>query len=495
MHRDWQLTEDDIRLLQFESQIGEGSYGKVHKARLPSTGAIYAVKVVEIAVEPGEWGIDENGNPSPKDTSAYKTMEQEINVLRACMACPQIVKIFGVEVPKTTPFHLMLVMEFCEYGSVSDILRRLQSGLFEAEIRLIVREVLLGLKYLHDDKKIHRDVKAGNILISREFQPKLADFGISCQLQNTWARRNTQIGSPYWMAPEVIKGIAYYNKADIWSLGITCIEMAQGQPPYYHIPPTRAMFVISTKPPTADGLSEVPEDFVDFVSKCLTVDDTTRPSAQALLAHRFLQKIDGESAPAEALRESLGPRLDQAPPSVNTPTGSWGATWQRKSPRSRSLSMGTAQMPRVGNNIPVSWNVPPLDTLTPSVDAFARALSLSPPSMFRRWEVDGDTGALAALGSLRGTESTSEDLDDDKEEVKRRAREWVNQTVPMQTVDDEPESPIASADLGTHDGIWDSEDEGVPTRVRLEALPEAGAGASDNTPFFMQVLQNRLGKV
>ncbi|CAJ1398695.1 unnamed protein product [Effrenium voratum] len=82
------------------------------------------------------------------------------------------------------------------------------------------------------------------------FQPKLADFGISCQLQNTWARRNTQIGSPYWMAPEVIKGEAYNATADIWSLGITCIEMADCHPPYYHIPPTRAMFVISTKPPT-----------------------------------------------------------------------------------------------------------------------------------------------------------------------------------------------------------------------------------------------------
>ncbi|CAE6969200.1 STK4 [Symbiodinium sp. CCMP2456] len=91
------------------------------------------------------------------------------------------------------------------------------------------------------------------------FQPKLADFGISCQLQNTWARRNTQIGSPYWMAPEVIKGEAYNATADIWSLGITCIEMADCHPPYYHIPPTRAMFVISTKPPSGGRLEKLCE--------------------------------------------------------------------------------------------------------------------------------------------------------------------------------------------------------------------------------------------
>merc|ERR1719281_220698 len=126
-----------------------------------------------------------------------------------------------------------------------------------------MHEVLIGLKYLHDGKKIHRDVKAGNILITKAFRPKLADFGISCQLQNTWAKRNTQIGSPYWMAPEVIKGVAYNAKADIWSLGITCIEMAEAQPPYFHIPPMRAMFVISNKPPA--GLTNTDAFSKDFV--------------------------------------------------------------------------------------------------------------------------------------------------------------------------------------------------------------------------------------
>eukprot|EP00971_Amphidinium_carterae_P210408 4174851-Amphidinium_carterae.1 len=142
-------------------------------------------------------------------------------------------------------------MELCDHGSVCDILRKLQEGLTDAEIRIIVREALHGLKYLHSKKMIHRDVKAGNILVTKHFQAKLADFGISCQLQNTLGRRNTKIGSPYWMAPEVIKeGVSYNAKADVWSLGITCVEMAEGQPPYFYFPPLRAMFVISNKPQT-----------------------------------------------------------------------------------------------------------------------------------------------------------------------------------------------------------------------------------------------------
>merc|ERR1719330_789233 len=165
-------------------------------------------------------------------------MQQEISVLRDCTSCPQIVQVHGMDVTTSFPTRLTVVMELCDHGSVSDILRRVPGGLTEAEIRIIIRETILGLKYLHDDKKIHRDVKAGNILLTKRFNPKLADFGISCELQNTCAKRETQIGSPYWMAPEVIRaGFGYNTRADIWSLGITCVEMAEMQPPYYHITP------------------------------------------------------------------------------------------------------------------------------------------------------------------------------------------------------------------------------------------------------------------
>jgi serine/threonine protein kinase len=396
------------------------------------------------------------------------------------MNCPQIVQIYAVDIVLQSAglAKVMVVMELCDHGSVSDVLRRLPGGLTENEISIIVREVLLGLKYLHDDKKIHRDVKAGNILIARDFSPKLADFGISCQLQNTLARRNTQIGSPYWMAPEVIKGIAYNNKADIWSLGITCIEMCEGQPPYYHIPPTRAMFVISTKPPTGisdNMVDQLSKDFSAFVVKLLTVDASSRPSAQNLLLDEFMMKRKADE-PAKALSETLAQRLEQAPPAnlggrgPPTPTGSRGGTWQR---RSNSLSVGTQQIHRVNSNhnMSVQWNLPPLDATTPSVDAYSESTlvkkSTTSPSQFRRWEADAP-----------------DQFDDDKdaEELRRRAREWVNMTVPMQIIDDD-----TSAETGSYE-IWDSDEEGVSTMVLQEAKPEAGAGA----PFFMQFV-DRIG--
>jgi len=501
MPRDWQLTEDEIRSLCFEKQIGEGSYGKVHRARLPSTGDIYAVKVVEICVE-------QDAEVALKDTPAFKTMEQEISVLRDCAKCPQIVQVLGVEVScGTFPTRLMVVMELCDYGSVSDVVRKLRGGLRELEIRVIVREVLKGLSYLHDGKKIHRDVKAGNILLTKMFSPKLADFGISCQLQNTWARRNTQIGSPYWMAPEVIKGVAYNARADIWSLGITCIEMAEGQPPYFHIPPTRAMFVISNKPPS--GLNDpgsFSQDFGDFLSQCLTVDASKRPAAQALHSQPFLHRAWGETSPGETLGASLGPRLAEAPPvtpglarSPLTPTASrqnsWQNSWQRRTPSSGSLPLPGLPPSASGQGLGMlpSLNLPPLDATTPSVDAFAARTSPRDSSQFRRWQA-ADGASAPALSSpslasglcIGGLPTMMLDGDVDAEELRRRAREWVNKMVPMQTVEDELDSPDKVLD------VWDSDEEGVKTRTREEAQPEAGAGGP-GTPYFMQVLGKQWG--
>lgn len=215
-HAEWQLNEDQINSLRYEQQIGEGSYGKVYRSRLPGTSSVYAVKVVEIDVE-------QDDAIKLKETDAYKTMEQEISILKTCQFVPQIVRVFGVGVDfgGDLKARVLVVMELCELGSISDMIRKLRSPLDESVIRVITREVLLGLKFLHGDKKIHRDVKAGNILLTKGFSPKLADFGISCELQNNFAKRNTVIGSPYWMAPEVIKcGFGYNSGADIWSLGI-----------------------------------------------------------------------------------------------------------------------------------------------------------------------------------------------------------------------------------------------------------------------------------
>jgi len=485
MHADWQLKPDDIQALQLERQIGEGSYGKVHRAALPGSSIPYAVKVVEI-------DSDQDDAARFKETPAYKTMEQEISILKNCADCPQIVRVFGVGVrlSEDSRARVMIVMELCEHGSVSDIMRhRLNGALMEPEIRVIVREVLLGLKYLHDDKKIHRDVKAGNILLTKEFSPKLADFGISCELQNTCAKRQTMIGSPYWMAPEVIQaGFGYNSGADIWSLGITCVEMAEMQPPYYHITQARAMFVITTKPPrglqTAEAEQRFSKDFVGFLSACLTVDPKERPSATALLAFPLVQCSSGEPSPAEALEASLGPRLAECSHREIAACGR-SASWQRRASGSNSM----LPRPSSGGNIhaPQQPSAPSLEAATPSVDAFADATMTvagvalggsSPSQQRRRWSTEegAGSGPTAALSS---------------EEIVRRAREWVNKTVPM--VDDEEDSPVFRRGAKGAE-VWDSDDEGVETCTRVEARPEAGAGCpSGGVPFYMQVLNRQWG--
>lgn len=489
MHSDWGLNDDEIRSLQLERQIGEGSYGKVYRARLSSTSTIYAVKVVEI-------DLDQDDAQKFKDTSAYKTMEQEISILKTCVSCPQIVRVFGIGVRfgEDQKARVMVVMELCDHGSVSDLMRRLGKALVEAEIRVIVREVLLGLKYLHDDKKIHRDIKAGNILLTKTFCPKLADFGISCELQNTCAKRETQIGSPYWMAPEVIKaGFGYNSRADIWSLGITCVEMAEMQPPYYHIPAPRAMFVITTKPPTGltdPGLTkQVSKDFVGFISACLTVDPAARPPAQALLALPFAQRQEGEASPADLLEASLGPKIAEAQ------LRDQGDAFQRRNWQRRSPNGSMSLLPRSGSGNMLS-GVLPLEAATPSVDAYAGA-TMSFASAGRRqaggrWHAEGSpVGSTAGGRPTAGGREEGDEEDVDAEEIRRRAREWVNRTVPMQTVEDEVDTPQSGkADFR----VWDSEDEGVATRTRMEAQPEAGAGGpSGSTPFFMQVLGKQWG--
>jgi len=179
-----------------------------------------------------------------------------------------------------------IAMEYLDGGSIADKIKA-EGPLSEAQIAVVVREVLLGLQYLAMEGKIHRDIKGANILLSSDGQPKLVDFGASGQLTDTMTKCNTLVGSPYWMAPEIFTRNKYDGKADIWSLGITCMEMAEGTVPFSHLPPLKAVTEIPRSNPSLSE-EKFSKKFVEFVKLCLTKEPEERPGLKEMLKHPFV---------------------------------------------------------------------------------------------------------------------------------------------------------------------------------------------------------------
>ncbi|XP_027031636.1 serine/threonine-protein kinase 3 [Tachysurus fulvidraco] len=273
------LTKQPEEVFDVLEKLGEGSYGSVFKAIHKESGQVVAIKQVPVE-------------------SDLQEIIKEISIMQQCDS-PYVVKYYGSYFKNT---DLWIVMEYCGAGSVSDIIRLRNKTLTEDEIATILKSTLKGLEYLHFMRKIHRDIKAGNILLNTEGHAKLADFGVAGQLTDTMAKRNTVIGTPFWMAPEVIQEIGYNCVADIWSLGITSIEMAEGKPPYADIHPMRAIFMIPTNPPPTFRKPELwSDELTDFVKKCLVKNPEQRATATQLLQHPFIMS----AKPVTILRDLI----------------------------------------------------------------------------------------------------------------------------------------------------------------------------------------------
>lgn len=260
--------EDPEEIFTDLEPIGSGNYGAVFRGVVVATGEVVAIKQLLLS-----------------DKEEIENIKKEIVILSQSRH-RNVVAYMGAYQSLS---KLWIVMEYCEGGSADQIYKILRRPLSEPLIAYVCREVLVGLQYLHENKLLHRDIKGSNILLTRDGQVKLADFGVSTRLHHTMSKRNSFAGTLYWMAPEAIVEQEYDDRIDIWSLGITTIELAEGVPPHMGVMPARLILMVAKMaPPTLSHKDYWSPQMNVFVRRLLVKDKTVRPHASTMLEDPFV---------------------------------------------------------------------------------------------------------------------------------------------------------------------------------------------------------------
>ncbi|RCH96672.1 Protein kinase, partial [Rhizopus stolonifer] len=250
-------------------RVGQGASGSVYVAFSLSTNVKVAIKQMELASQPR------------KDL-----IVTEISVMKESQH-PNIVNYLDSFLLNNS--DLWVIMEYMEGGALTDVIER--NTMTEQQIATVCRETTAGLHHLHSQKILHRDIKSDNILLNSQGQVKISDFGFCAKLTDQKSKRATMVGTPYWMAPEVVKQKEYGAKVDIWSLGIMAIEMIEKEPPYLDEEPLKALYLIATNgTPSLKNPESLSKELKSFLAVCLCVDARSRATADELLYHEFTKK-------------------------------------------------------------------------------------------------------------------------------------------------------------------------------------------------------------